>query len=83
MGTSTRNEFRAGIQFPNFINPNDKGIFSQNFNATLLEKRGRRCGPIRRASMCSALLLVDSDSRSVVMDPWRYFELFPRAHQDL
>jgi hypothetical protein len=69
MGTSTRNEFRAGIQFPNFINPNDKGTFSQNFNAMLLDKSGRRYGPIRRASICSALLLVDSDSRSAVMDP--------------
>jgi len=56
---------------------------SQGFNAVLLQEPGRRCGPIRRASICSALLLVDSDSGSALMDPWRSFALFPRGHQDL
>jgi hypothetical protein len=42
---------------------------SHGFNAVLVQEPGRRCGPIRRASICSARLLADPDSGSAVMDP--------------
>jgi hypothetical protein len=43
--------------------------FSQNFDAVLSHEPGRCSGPVRRANICSAFLLADSDSRSAVMDP--------------